>query len=553
MKHRIKQYVDQYHDMLCIELDNESETHLFRHASEITKETKGGYLKGQIIIPNSSKPCYLRLSLVPSEPDLQNNPFHLHPNLLHLNLRQNKKNRNLKMGELPNDVDWSFVFRIDPDGNVSRVSSTSQVRRFFQLQPITDPYFSENLIEKKYEPKHSRNGIYEQNLTSGLLNVPEYSNLSLTKVTGIKEGRYLELGSSGLMLNIITPLKKLSKGGTTINDVVQQRYQDLFHRPMTSSLLKVIEESFTRKETKVKLQSVRLLAEVFDCDPGMSFQKSALSQIIMNSKSKECGPLRLHDLNPAASCHLSRTKVFILSFFKLVSEIKAAFVLWDRTNNVTVNDPILMDLNQPEDCTVFNQTVVICTVPPQKWEVIQAINRLNYELRICAFRPSDNRMSMNAFKFEYLPHVPTEQNAQSFQSLQSSSGYVCGTCHLEKFNTTTEQLPLAKPGLQRRKHDEKKEIPDHLKTKRKACLPLSISNQIIGEHPAVQTFENNHNNNESIQISNMNSNQERTNSFEPGVVDLSMPAPNDKYWSSPIPNQSEVILPKKPRLDYGFM
>ena len=105
MKHRIKQYVDQYHDMLCIELDNESETHLFRHASEITKETKGGYLKGQIIIPNSSKPCYLRLSLVPSEPDLQNNPFHLHPNLLHLNLRQNKKNRNLKVSNF-----WQYIF-----------------------------------------------------------------------------------------------------------------------------------------------------------------------------------------------------------------------------------------------------------------------------------------------------------------------------------------------------------------------------------------------------------------------------------------------------------
>ena len=60
----------------------------------------------------------------------------------------------------------------------------------------------------------------------------------------------MELGSSGLMLNIITPLKKLSKGGTTINDVVQQRYQDLFHRPMSSSLLKLIEESFTKKEVK---------------------------------------------------------------------------------------------------------------------------------------------------------------------------------------------------------------------------------------------------------------------------------------------------------------
>ena len=72
-------------------------------------------------------------------------------------------------------------------------------------------------------------------------------------------------------------------------------------------------------------------------------------------------------------------------------------------------------LNQPEDCTVFNQTVVVCTAPPQKWEVIQAIKRKNYELRICAYRPSDNRMSMNSFKFEYLPHVPTNHTPQNFQ------------------------------------------------------------------------------------------------------------------------------------------
>ena len=78
----------------------ESETHLFRHASEITRETKGGYLKGKIIVPKSTKPCYLRLSLVPAEPDLQTNAFHLHPNLLHINLRQNKKNRNLEVSYL---------------------------------------------------------------------------------------------------------------------------------------------------------------------------------------------------------------------------------------------------------------------------------------------------------------------------------------------------------------------------------------------------------------------------------------------------------------------
>ena len=50
------------------------------------------------------------------------------------------------MGELPHDVDWAFVFRIDPDGNVSRVSSTSQEKRFHQMQPVPDNsmYNSEN-------------------------------------------------------------------------------------------------------------------------------------------------------------------------------------------------------------------------------------------------------------------------------------------------------------------------------------------------------------------------------------------------------------------------
>ena len=148
MKHRIKQYVDQYHDMLCIELDNESETHLFRHASEITKETKGGYLKGQIIIPNSSKPCYLRLSLVPSEPDLQNNPFHLHPNLLHLNLRQNKKNRNLKVSNfrylhiLQSAVHTSLIFQ-----NVPFVSNfIGKFDRFFYPDGLLE--FSFELFDK---------------------------------------------------------------------------------------------------------------------------------------------------------------------------------------------------------------------------------------------------------------------------------------------------------------------------------------------------------------------------------------------------------------------
>ena len=72
-------------------------------------------------------------------------------------------------------------------------------------------------------------------------------------------------------------------------------------------------------QDKIRLQRVRLMVEIFGCD--LDFLKSATSQIITNSKSKECGPLSLHDVNPVVSCVQSRTKIMMLSFFKLVSVI----------------------------------------------------------------------------------------------------------------------------------------------------------------------------------------------------------------------------------------
>ena len=79
-----------------MELAESSCSHLFRHASEITRETKGGYLMGRIRVPEHlarGGSGYVRLCLAPSEVDEENNAFHLHPNLLHINMRTNKKTR----------------------------------------------------------------------------------------------------------------------------------------------------------------------------------------------------------------------------------------------------------------------------------------------------------------------------------------------------------------------------------------------------------------------------------------------------------------------------
>lgn len=48
---------------------------------------------------------------------------------------------------------------------------------------------------------------------------------------------------------------------------------------------------------------------------------------LLSFQSKECGPLQLHDINPSFGCCQNETKVFILSFFKLVHDVK---VCWFR-------------------------------------------------------------------------------------------------------------------------------------------------------------------------------------------------------------------------------
>lgn len=107
-----------------------------------------------------------------------------------------------------------------------------------------------------------------------------------------------------------------------------------------------------------------------------------------------------------------------------MSEVKAAFILWDTQNDTFINDPILEVLNQPVDCEVFNHTAVVCFAPPQKWECLQEIKSKGYELRLCVYRPSDNRMSMNSFKYEYLPHVPFDKNQTPIQGSIGKTSYL---------------------------------------------------------------------------------------------------------------------------------
>ena len=58
----------------------------------------------------------------------------------------------------------------------------------------------------------------------------------------------LDIGTSGLMLNVITPLQKYLNSGITVVDVLTQRFKDLHQKEISDPLLNEVEAVFNRKE-----------------------------------------------------------------------------------------------------------------------------------------------------------------------------------------------------------------------------------------------------------------------------------------------------------------
>eukprot|EP00095_Tigriopus_kingsejongensis_P011831 maker-scaffold412_size179788-snap-gene-0.19 protein:Tk11831 transcript:maker-scaffold412_size179788-snap-gene-0.19-mRNA-1 annotation:"reverse transcriptase-like protein" len=464
-----------------IGLPESSRSHLFRHASEITRETKGGYLQGRLYIPEVNRPAYMRLSLVPAEICTEHNPFHLHPNLLHINMKTNKKKRNIRDGELPDDVDWCFIFKIEHD-DVLRVCPPQNPRHKeprFHLNPANEQVSNapDNLAHEEVLKRQSKDKFQATIKKAKGGKVPSQTKADdmylgpmklptehiTTRVATVKDN-YIEMGNAGLMLNIITPLQKFSKGGTNLSEVIRQRYFDLNVNgdPLSSKSLTQVEDYYVKKkEDRIKLQQVRLLIELFSVEDGFPFITSASSDIITNSKSKECGPLQLHDINPAISCCECETKVFMLSFFKLVSGIRANFILYNPEKQSVCydeHDELFKKLVQPpaKDCQVFNQCVVTCKVPKQDYRVIEEIERHGLQLRLTAFRPSDRKMSNTSFNFKYLKHG---HYAPGEPAILDTCEGVCK--HFDQHKEVSQELPIAKPGVIRR-HPTNQLVPNEV-------------------------------------------------------------------------------------------
>jgi len=209
------------------------------------------------------------------------------------------------------------------------------------------------------------------------------------------------------------------------------------------------------------------------------FYTSVMSESITNSKSKDCGPIKLYDINPTVSCCEGGVRVLVLSHFKLSDAVKARFIVADKDKNIqTITSDIL---KQPEqkDCHVFNQFVLQFDSPKQDMALLnQHIYSRGHQIRLSVVRTSDSRMSSTSFEFRYMPHgwnlnaptIPRNPPASPAQAMVGAkltlsaisktnsdaaniSGAVdvdCVVCDLLMMQKVKEALPNARPGIQRR-------------------------------------------------------------------------------------------------------
>ena len=336
----------------------------------------------------------------------------------------------------------------------------------------------------------------------GPLVLPQGWKLSyrLTRVTpdpGNDKMWRMDLGNTGLMLNVITPLQKYLNSGITVVDVLAQRFRDLFQFEVSDEFLNQIESVFNRKEVKLLpmslakpcwplpfpqdraiLQRVRILIEVFDV-PGelqigqpvqLIFRSSVMSDTITNSKSKECGPLRLYDINPSISCCKGGVRVHILSYFKLSSDVKARFIVVDDKEKITRVPPDILKQPDPAKCNLFNQFVIMFDSPQQDWKLIKEhIYDKGHHIRLTALRTSDSRLSNTSFRFDYKMHHWTPEmdisppaplqgtlTLSAISKTNSASDNIttdrlCVMCNLLQIKEVRDpSLPNARPGIKRR-------------------------------------------------------------------------------------------------------
>jgi len=339
--------------------------HLFRYPSEWDPrqngKTKGGYLEGQIRLPQTGANLKVLLSTYPdvthSSPNIQISQAEseIHPTLLHV-VRKGSGNRRYNCKEpVPSIQHWQQNFEV-------------RGRKVY-------------ICNKTSESDKERTDA-----------IPEKDEMF-----ELQEDMVLRIGKDAGELNMIILIPKTEKRAN-VNDVSLNKL--LQSRTSNEAVLESLIASY-RGKNSVNLKKVRLKLEVFDLDSGLLLG-SSITKAISDTASKAHGAMDLHDATPLRSCANGGRKVVMLAEFGLAKDVEPKFQLYDGQGRRLLAEEETM-LKQPSltDTSIMRESIVFITPPQPQAEVMRA---RGYKVRLVARRSSDGYVSKKKFDFDFIPH-----------------------------------------------------------------------------------------------------------------------------------------------------
>eukprot|EP00092_Neocalanus_flemingeri_P014524 GFUD01015671.1.p1 GENE.GFUD01015671.1~~GFUD01015671.1.p1 ORF type:complete len:633 (+),score=203.98 GFUD01015671.1:47-1945(+) len=397
--------------------------HLFRYPSEVDprkKATKGGYLTGSVQLPASTDSLRVVLSTYPdttlqyAQAMADQDPAipHFHPAILHV-IRKKGNYRQFDKEPVPNISMYQQELHII-SGQVKIVNRLS-----------------------RFDKETERNIPAEDDLFT------------------LAGDNCLHLGSRDTCLNMVVLKPKTDKRSTeddiTLNKMISGRILD-------ENLQRAVSEYFNNKNAVNKTR-VRINVDVFSLESG-KLLGTGRSASIMDTNSKECGAMTIHDISALKSCEAGGRKVFMVSEFSLAKDVQPVFQVWSQ-EGIRIDEKLEMDLiRQPTEISIVRDTIIFIT-PCQP--NIQVIQENNWMIKVLAKRKSDGFESQ-AFDFHYEVH-------NAAQYLKTFSNYSfefhCIFCDLNPDRELPDSkglvkvLEVARPGSKRKTMTAKRANPKH--------------------------------------------------------------------------------------------
>ena len=319
--------------------------------------TKGGYLEGEIAVPDL--PGLIRMEMS-THPAADAHPLisTVHPILLHL-VRIGHNGREQELEPVPNFTHWRQVFEVEGD----------KVFVLNQTSPLD--------VEKDGTPRQ----------------VPPRPCVAY-----LKAGRKIHLSKRKGDLNLILLLPKQRARSIDGETTVPRVLMDRLGIPDSKALLPY-ERMYKGKNGK-NLKKMRIKVTFSAGD----YKSTTVSpQTIVDTGNKDIGAMDFVDAHPRRSCCRGGRKVILLSEYNLCKDIVPVFLVYTtdpETGEEEERSDLEQLLRQPEDVEVRNTQVLFRTPAQDRLEELVEPHKLKLAVR----RLADGHLSTTKFTWKFERH-----------------------------------------------------------------------------------------------------------------------------------------------------